>query len=182
MHEWSWSGCGLSAARAHERAVEAPQRSRGDTADKIAEGATKRSFSRRVPPCFLGASCPRVQRACANGSMTSMSAAPTTSSKPRRPRPNRQEGEHPEHRPNYKAPAARPGPPQGAAAVARHRTQVQLLSHQLHLLHHAAPARWTETALAQHFDLPLGIVQACMCSVYAEGVRAYCFIFDAPMG
>lgn len=179
MHEWSWSGCGLSAARAHERAVEAPHR--GGTL-RIKSQRAQRSGHSQDPPCFLGASCPRVQRACANGSMTSMSAAPTTSSKPRRPRPNRQEGEHPEHRPNYKAPAARPGPPQGAAAVARHRTQVQLLSHQLHLLHHAAPARWTETALAQHFDLPLGIVQACMCSVYVEGVRAYCFIFDAPMG
>ena len=89
--------------------------------------------------------------------------------------PQRQEGEHPEHRPNYKVPAARPGRPQGAAAVARHRSQVQLLSHQLHSLHQAAPARWTEAALAQHFDLPLGVVQACMCSAYAEGVRAYCY-------
>jgi len=87
--------------------------------------------------------------------------------------PDRRKGEHPEHRPNYKAPAVRLGPPQGAAAVAQHRTQVQLLSRQLHSLHCAAPARWTEAALAQHFDLPLGVVQACMCHVCAEGLHAY---------
>ena len=87
--------------------------------------------------------------------------------------PDRREGEHPEHRPNYKVPAVRLGPPQGAAAVAQHRTQVQLLSRQLHSLHCAAPARWTEAALAQHFDLPLGVVQACMCHVCAEGLHAY---------